>query len=62
MIDQIMGVIIDHYLIEGTLIAGSPPILLSLIVGRIKCDAQASVTRQNLSRKSPNLPGYPAFG
>ena len=28
------------------LIAGSPPISLSLIVGKGKCDAQASVTPQ----------------
>ena len=28
------------------IIAGSPPISLSLIVGGSKCDAEASVTRQ----------------
>ena len=43
------------------IIAGSPPISLSLIVGKSKCDAQASVTRQNVLRKPPNPPGYPAF-
>ena len=28
----------------GAIIVGSPPISLSLIVGKSKCDAQASVT------------------
>ena len=45
------------------LIAGSPPISLSLIVGRSKCDAEASVTRQTFffsQRKSPN-PHPPGF-
>ena len=43
------------------LIAGSSPIWLSLIVGKSKCDAHASVTHQNFLTKSPNPPGYPAF-
>jgi len=32
--------------IQCLLVAGSSPIPLSLIVGRSKCDAKASVTRQ----------------
>jgi len=34
---------------QKQLIAGSPPISLSLIVGESKCDAKASVTRRFVS-------------
>jgi len=36
----------EIYAVSVGIIAGSPPISLSLIVGKSKCDGKASVTRR----------------